>query len=422
MAYEPTPPKAGTGRRQEIWDDIEAQERLAHLALLAANQIGGEHPEYMELLRQVAFFAKTRGNDRLSNLIAGRRNFENAFRSLEEKFRGFLRRTNGSTKDYDLLNELYMYLTSDDGCGFVDNNNVTEEIWKRQIKNTFRNINFEFSGDTADSSLPEKRKYSNIIKKDGEIPVSELMTVARIHFGTTEEDFYDAAYAMTGRRNIDGQANFNQKGYWACYRFSTEQAGRIVKSRLVVTPPESKFKYCRFQHYLHDKNKVLRASEGLVLPIGERIYFIGTIGTGKENAGLEAICFENPTGTPPERRTGLIISNNTSNARTPFISRCLAIRERPEHAVLETGGRYIPRNADLGNFSIHTNKSENTHNVLSKFYKGTMMEERILESSHEEKSEEFSYTIDMLRNFQNNIISQFRDKNIEKFLEIAIQL
>lgn len=402
-----------------IWKSSEAQGALAYFALVAAvNSKEGKAPYYMQLLRQVAEFAAINGKPALSDIIDQKENSESSakkFRALDEKFRNFLRRKNDRIFDVELLDLLAKFLFSMEKGGFFDRNGISPKYWRDTlIKSPMRFDLWAAIYAHGPTNVLSQRKIG-----DSNLSSSALIEVAYEHFGTTRADFSIAAAALTGREKADGKARFDQKGYWACYRFSANEPGRIIKSRFVVTPPETGFSYCRFQHYLVEPDSTVRRSEGLVLPVGERIYLIGTIGRGKSSAGLKAICLEAPTGKMLRSTPGLAMSNDVTTGQKPIISKIIAIREHPAYGAKFINNQYSLNHDDLGLTDI----SRTDINLsLNELYSGTIIGDDLNKMSAKRKKDLLNYTIDCLQNTSKSAREKLQGDDLVRLFELAIKL
>lgn len=422
-----------TGRvKHSIWSSVRAQNSLAHLALVAAAKIvaksniheneSSKKPNKLELytplLREVAELAEKRPDTPSYLEESGAKKLDH---NLTQKFRDFLQRSSEVHTDSKLLDCLAHYLLFDDEGCFTVRNKINSDDWKKQKR--IISLGFDLKQAFEDLENGEFKSLENYTRF--EEPPSALITVANQYFGTTKSKFEDAALELTGRKKVSGKAAHDEKGYWACYRFSAETKGTVIKSRLVITPPEDGYDYCRFQHHLseyelHDEDSYLRKSEGLVLPVKGRIYLIGTIGTGEATEGLKAVCLKSSMRQAEHWRSGLVMSNSVSENRDPIVGKLLLIREMVDSATENSGdGSYKTRRDDLVPFIANPDLTSGSERaVLEKFYAGTALEQRL--DKVPDLKKELTDILRRIRNIPKNESDEISEAEIRKLLEVAV--
>lgn len=200
------------------------------------------------------------------------------------------------------------------------------KIWTRYIKS----ISGLYDIDRAVKSLSKGSfDYSEKAYQEYD-PGSDLNRIAEEFFNVTDDDFKLAASILTGYKEVSERATWLQKGYWSCYRLSGSKKERIVKTRLIVTPPEPQHKYCRFENISGNPVSGKRDARGVVLPVGRKLYLIGSF--IRPGIGAKIIYLSEPD-EKAQVTSGLLMSTGLGGDDKPIISRVVVTRETPEDVV-----------------------------------------------------------------------------------------
>lgn len=115
------------------------------------------------------------------------------------------------------------------------------------------------------------------------------------------------------------------------------------------------------------------------------------------------------------------MSNSSSGARSPIISKLIVIRERAEYASVEKPAGRDARRDDLNNFNILPIDDENITEALGNFYKGSLLDD-ILKESKDKQSEHLTSVLETIENSPRDARERIKDANALRLLELAIQL
>lgn len=339
-----------------IWADPDARAALANAALFAATAYSSEKKDVktLQLFKAVASYARQQLNcGAYEELIAS-----GEYKSVCEKFRRYINHETEVMQDSVFLDCLASFLLRPKGAPSLDAGHPHpvrlkkngDVIWRRFTRSISGLYDIQravsaFQAGSFDNSPNVYSKYD---------PGADLNRIAEVFFNVTKEGFRRAALSLTGREEVTEKASWREKGYWSCYRLSGRNVGEVVKTRLIITPPEPGFQYCRFENISEQSVEGNRDARGLVLPVGRKLYFIGAFNS--DGIGAKVIYLTEPKPNALVT-SGLVMSTGFENNQS-IVSRIVAKREVAAQVVAEVGDRYHFARDDLGHFPMD-NEDEN---------------------------------------------------------------
>lgn len=271
-----------------------------------------------------------------------------SYETLSESFRRFIRYESGYLENTLLCDLISHYLIINRGWCSDKKINSWENVLNNFASNfplieAFREFH---AGGTIDHLLANKSIQRNTTQEGSHV---SLLLMLSEYFGVSEDNYKDGAIKLTPHRKLIGNAKPEQKGYWSLYRLGTQEKTNVVKTRLLVTPPDAKASYCRYRNFTEKTTAgSTRDSDGVVLPVGNYLYLIGGM---QDKNGIKIICLS-ITANNAEVAHGLVMTKSIRGANLlPLVTRMVAVKEDFEDVTIIDKDLNVQANReDLGEF------------------------------------------------------------------------